>query len=312
MNILEDKYALARTGLKGSVARYRCETVESSGNQRIDTASYDRTGRLQEGTHHLAGPVIRRTFGYDGHLLVEEKIYCDDRLTSVLAHSYNGDYLSVSRFYDEVGTLASEHRHEFHHLEGVGTAVSLDYGLGSNSALAFHMATSSVYLRLHGVTVERRLVSPLGLTLARYFLDHKGFVRGFGSAIYDEKSQIIRERLFAGCSAFTNVLTMPEGMNEIALVRHEYTVSNRYKTDTLEQQGRVTVTTTEFDSYGNPVRKSQTSDDSNPYDNQDLVTTYMYDYDEHKNWVKQVITGLPSKSGSIPYVVTSTREIEYY
>jgi hypothetical protein len=311
MNIFEDKYALARTGLKGSVARYRCETVESSGIQRIDTASYDQTGRLQEGTHQLAGPVIRRTFIYDGCLLVEERIYSEDRLKSVLAHSYDGDYPSVSRFYDEVGNLATEHRYEFHHLEGVGTAVSLDYGRVSNSAQAFGMTTSSVYLRLHGVTAERRLVSPLGQILARYFLDHRGLVRGFGSAIYDEKNQIISERLFAGSSVFSNVLTMPEGMNEIALVRHEYTACNRYRTDTLEQEGRVTITTTEFDSYGNPLRKSKTNDASNPYDNQDLITTHIYDYDEHKNWVKQVITG-PSQGGSTPYMVTSTREIKYY
>ena len=90
MNIFEDKYAPARTGLKGSVARYHWETVESSGIQRIDTASYDETGRLQEETHQLAGPVIRRTFSYDGCLLVEEKTYSEDRLKSVLAHSYGG------------------------------------------------------------------------------------------------------------------------------------------------------------------------------------------------------------------------------
>jgi len=311
VNIFEDRYALARTGLRGSVARYRCETVESSGIQRIDTATYDQTGRLQEGTHQLAGPVIRRTFGYDGSLLVEEKIYSDGRLKSVLAHSYDGDCPSVSRSYDEVGTLAEEHRYEFHHLEGVGTAVSLDYGRVSDSAQAFRMATSSVYLRLHRVTAERRLISPLGQILARYLLDQPGLVRGFGSAIYDEKNQVVSERLFVGSSVFSNVLTMPEGMKEMALVRHEYTACNRYRTDTLEQEGRVTITTTEFDSYGNPMRKSQTNDANRPYENQDLVTILVYDYDKHKNWVKQVITD-HSKGLSTPYIVTSTREIEYY
>jgi hypothetical protein len=301
----------ASYGLRGPVRTLCCETIESSGLCRTESAWFDEAGDLEQEIHQLGSDStpVKRTFAYQEHLLLEERTYLGQRLLSTATHVYNTGRLATSRFLKADGSLSGEDRYEWQMIDGGGVVVSLHYGGGGPFRRSFKMSSSktsasSYYLSLDGVTKERRSISSSGEVLARFLLDGNGDVRALGVAKYNSDERIISERFFVGPAAFVNVFTIPLEMNEVATLSYDYASSGRSRLETLTGYNVGSVKTIGFDLLGNPLLESVMTD-SNTH-----ITEYSYEYDQHENWIKRVVR-VPSQT-SLTDEVTTARRIQYY
>jgi hypothetical protein len=311
MNIFEQRHN--RTGLRGPVQRFRCNTTELPGFQRIESAYYDETGRLQEERHQFGeGAVVSRTFSYEQSLLIEEDTYSGDRLAKRIIHTYDGATPTASRSYVvNANVLEERDLCTYHPARPAGTVISVRYGDRSAAKRSFRVSTSSFCLALKGVVAEQILISTSGRVLSKFLLDSHGLVRGLGLGAYDEDGRIVSERFLTGSSDFSDILTTPSGMQEIANVAYEYRAYGRLRTATLTQEGAISLKTTEYDEYGNPLLETvKDSDEVMRSEGRFQTTHFAYKYDNCNNWIERAITS--SDAASTSGAITSIRELHYY